>query len=259
MGMDARISFRHFLCHAVVCMSGILMTTTATAQDFRIESEITLDDEKQPVSENLTLFAAGIVYDFSLVGPKEITIFDPRREQFVLLDVERKMRLTLSNDQILQMNAAIRTASNDRDPFFFDPKFEESFDEDDRSLTLSNERIQYAAQGSVPDEEATILQYRQFADWYARLNATRPGTMPPFARLELNRAMAARGIVPEQVRLTIYPKHRFLSRKTEAKSKHLFVWQLSNTDRTRIEKANHYRATFDEVSFRTYRRIDNAQ
>jgi hypothetical protein len=252
--MKARPSF----VHMIAGMVGMVMTTVAMGQDFRVESEVTLNDEKRPVGENLTLFAAGIVYDFSLAGPKEITIFDPAREQFVLLDIDRRMRLTLATRKVLEMNRAIRTASTDRDPYFFEPQFEESYEDRERLLTLTNKRIKYGAKGKVPGQDSIVQRYRNFADWYARLNATRPGTMPPFARLELNKSLAVRGIVPEEVNLTIYPKNRLFGSKTQATSKHLFAWRILETDKARIEKANHYRATFEEVSFRTYRGLDKA-
>jgi hypothetical protein len=159
---------------------------------------------------------------------------------------------------VLDMNRAIRTASTDRDPYFFEPQFEESYEDRARLLTLTNKRIKYGAKGKVPGQDSIVQRYRNFADWYARLNATRPGTMPPFARLELNKSLASRGIVPEEVNLTIYPKNRLFGSKTQATSKHLFAWRILETDKARIEKANHYRATFEEVNFRIYRGLDKA-
>jgi len=206
-----------------------------------------------------SVFVGNVVYDFSLVGSNEITIFDPAREQFVLLDVDRDMRLTLTTRQVLEINRAIRGAADDRDPFFFEPQFEESYEDQEKLLTLSNKRIKYSAKGIVADQQSIRRQYRNFADWYARLNATRPGTMPPFARLELNKSMAGHGIVPEEVNLTIYPSNRLLGRKTEVTSKHLFAWRILETDRNRIERANQHRATFEEVSFRTYRGLEKSE
>lgn len=252
--MLARPSF----LRTISWMVPMVLTTVAVAQDFRIDSEITVNGEKDPVAENLTLFADGVFYDFSLPGPKEITIFDPAREQFVLLDTQRRVRLTLSTRQVLDISQAILNAAKDRDPNFFQPQFDESYDSGEKLLTMTNKRIEYVAKGAVPEQQSMLRQYRMFADWYARLNATRPGTMPPFARLELNKSLTARGIVPEQVNLTIFPKVRLFGRKTEVTSKHLFAWRILETDRNRIEKANHHRATFQEVSFRTYRSLDEA-
>lgn len=253
--MSARPSI---LC-TIIWMVPMVSTTVAVAQDFRIDSEVTVDGEKEPVAENLTVFADGIFYDFSLRDPQEITIFDPTRGQFVLLDTKRRLRLTLTTRQVLDMNRAIRAAAQDRDPYFFEPQFQESYNSGEKLLTLSNKRIQYVAKGTMPEEQSVLRQYRMFADWYARLNATRPGTMPPFARLELNKSLAVRGIVPEQVHLTIFPKNRLFGRATEVTSKHLFAWRILETDRNRIEKANYHRATFEEVSFRTYRGLDDAE
>lgn len=238
----------------------MLLSATAVAQDFRIDTEIFGKDEKKPVSQNKTLFANGVVYDFLLGDPlvnetREITIFDPAHEEFVLLDVARRVRLTLTKKQLVEINAAMRQLGEEKDPGLFDTNFEVTFDDQEQWLTLANKRIEYRARGASPDNPEAIAVYRHFADWYARLNATRPGSIPPFARLELNEAIAQRGFIPAEVRLEISPKQRLFGKTFEASSRHSTIWQISRTDRTSIEKANRYRASFEEVSFEEYRQL----
>lgn len=234
-----------------------LFPTGASAVDFRIESHVFADGGKEPVTETLTLFSAGLVYDFTLTEPKEIVIFDPQREQFVLLDVGRQVKLSMSKEQILQFTAALKAAPTmqGRDPLFFEPKFEKALDMDAGSLTMSNARMTYRAKGSQPADSAAVGQFRQFADWYCRLNATKPGTMPPFARLALNEAIADEGFIPDVVELTIFPTNRLFQKKIEVKSQHYVVWQLSTQDGARIEKANYYRGSFESVGFKEYREL----
>ena len=56
-----------------------LLTAGSTfAEDFRIQTRVYRGDEETPVSQNLTLFRAGVVYDF-LSEPAETTIYDRPR------------------------------------------------------------------------------------------------------------------------------------------------------------------------------------
>ena len=48
----------------------------ATAQEFRIETDVFVAGEKEPVGETLTIFTNGLVYDFLLTDDEEITLFD---------------------------------------------------------------------------------------------------------------------------------------------------------------------------------------
>jgi len=138
--------------------------------------------------------------------------------------------------------------------FAANPEFDEEVDHNTDWLTLSSRLLTYRARCATPKLPSAVTSYRSFADWYARLNATRPGSLPPFARMELNRAIAQRDQVPEEVELTVQPKIRFVGRKLVVRSRHLFNWRLSNTDRKLIDQAGTHMADFEAVTVREYRR-----
>ena len=80
--------------------------------------------------------------------------------------------------------------------------------------------------------------------------------MPPFPRLELNEALFHQNIIPERVEMTINPRRGlFKSRTIEGATRHINIWQLSNTDREKIDKADLYRATFKPVSLKQFRQL----
>ena len=108
---------------ALLALAVVSLAGQNSAQEFRIESEVFVDDEKVPVTESLTLFSDGIAYDFMLNGSKEIAILDLHRQQFVLLDVKRQLRLTLSGSQVLEIVAALRAELGEKSPEFADPAF----------------------------------------------------------------------------------------------------------------------------------------
>ncbi|MCH5375827.1 MAG: hypothetical protein JJ992_17790 [Planctomycetes bacterium] len=240
----------------------LLAAPIAPAQDdeFRIDTDVFRGDEKEPFAQNVTIFTAGLVYDFPLIGPEEITVFDPIRGRFVLLDTERKIKTTLSTQELLEFTAAMKVQSEKLGGVFAaaaEPGFAREFDSSGQWLTLRSKLLTYRAKGVAPTLETAAVSYQQFADWYSRLNATRPGSLPPFARIELNRELVEKGWIPEEVELTVTTQHRVIGRKLVIRSRHLPYWRLSNTDRKRIDTAGTYMAKFQAVSFKEYRREES--
>ena len=160
--------------------SGCLIGRSAVAQEFRIETDVFLDDQKEPVVETLTIFANGVVYDFLLTGAEEITLLDRPRNRLVLMDSKRKVKTELTMDAIVAFVAEMKAHMNDEQrKSLLGDGAEVTVDEGDGALVLSNDRVTYRAEGMVPADKAAVLQYQEFADWYARLNALR-GNLPPF-------------------------------------------------------------------------------
>ena len=117
-------------------------------------------------------------------------------------------------------------AAEDKDRLFAFcalPKFditEKPVEENGLSLievTLAGKPLSYVARGIKPQQAEATRAYRQFADWCARLNATRGGNLPPGARLALNQALADRDLVPLQITRTI-PAAGPFGKKLEVRS-----------------------------------------
>jgi hypothetical protein len=234
----------------------------AIGQDFRIDTEVFVGEEKEPLAETLTIFSNGYVYDFSLAKSEEITVFDPRRGKFTVLDAGRQMKMVVSTQEVLDWCLALSThAVQSKDPTFAfaaQPTFEvheSSIEENGQTLTevtLNGNPIVYSAKGKQPPVAESVAAFHDFANWYARLNALLPpGGLPPEARLKLNQALADRGLLPTEIKLTITPGSRFKS-KLELRSRHLINWTLSGSDRKRLERTGDYLQTFQTVSFEQY-------
>ena len=243
---------------------GSLLGHQVAAQDFRVDSDVYMNGEKEPFSQHLTLFVGSLVYDFtltdpdeSLIAPKEIVILDNKNGKIILLDVPRRRRAEITTAKLLELTARIRIeAAKDAtdDLLFLDSTM--VFEKDRQTVELQSQRITYRATGIEPKQPHAVIRYQDFADWYCRLNAMRPGNIPPFGRLKLNRALAAKGLLPEQVERTVRYGGAF-GDKHLARSQHLIHWQLSNTDRQRINKAKgHQLAVFTKISLREYLQFD---
>ena len=249
----------------IVLAAGIQMAEPLVALDFRVETDVFIGNEKDPAVENLTLFTEGKVFDFLLSGSKEITIYDPARGQFHLLDTERKLQSSVSTQQLIEyVEAMERDIAKGNDSFLkaiVKPAFEtkvEEFEENGESrvrVTMASKEITYKVVGQRPKHPEAVHAYRQFGDFFARFNAARPGSFPPGARLELNRVLAEQGIVPIEVERTDVSPGKTL----ELRSRHLINWILSTQDLAKITSAGNHKAELKTVDFETHRLMPAAK
>jgi hypothetical protein len=240
----------------------LIVAGTAAAQEFRVDTELFFGHEKTPQVEALTIFADGRVYDF-LLTPPEIALFDPARGQFTLLDEGRRVKATITTQDLMGFALDLETHAVEGKhallAFAARPKFETTSEEVSENgqelvrIKLAGKPLEYTVLGQKPQRAEAVKAYRHFADWYARLNATRPNNLPPGARLALNEELAKRELLPREITRTIAAANP-LTRKDEVKSQHLVNWTLSKEDRKRIERAHDALAQFKPVSFDEYRK-----
>jgi len=243
-----------------VC-SVFIALSAASAQEFRVDTEVFFGQEKEPQVEALTIFVDGRVYDF-LLTQQEITVFDPPRGQFTLLDETRRVKATVTTQDLMGFAQELEAHAVEEKHallvFAARPKFETTSEEVNENgqdlvrIKLAGKPLEYAALGQKPQRPEAARVYRHFADWYARLNATRPNNLPPGARLALNAELADRELLPREIIRTITAANP-LAKKDEVKSQHLVNWTLSGEDRKKIERAHDAMATFKSVSFNEYR------
>jgi hypothetical protein len=178
------------------------------------------------------------------------------------------VKVTIPCDDVLRWTAALQAqASQSKDPetqFLANPAFHVAWNDTDRAVTLTSKWLTYAAETSPvePPNESVVRRYRNFADWYARLNGMRLGNMPPFARMQLNAELEQKGIVPGVVTKTVTPRG-VLAKPVEVSSKHLFTWKINPSDEKRINEANNHLVSFKDVTIEQYldwqKRVANQQ
>ncbi len=237
-----------------------LLGSTAAGQEFRIESEIFAGKETKPAARNLTLFANGVVYDFLLTAPEEVTVFDAERARFLLLDTSRRVKTEVTVDQVDRFVTALQDRAVKSGELLAEmarPKFTPEFDEASRALTLTGEKLSYRATCEPIENPAAAKAYALFVDRYTRLNATRPGSLPPNARLELNDALAARQLMPREVERTFGKASRWWGKQDVVRSEHLVNYRLLPTDRERIESVGDMVADFRVVDFIEFRGLQD--
>ncbi len=235
------------------------------AQEFRIETDIYVDQNQKPVSENLTLFNSDAVFDFQLAKksetPVEVIIYNFSNKKFVLLDPSRKVKYEVDQEKLEHFVKSMRndTAFRKRMPFLFEPEFQKTYDSKSGWLSLKSEPLQYRCRGEKSSNEKAMSRYFEFIDQCALLNVTDPKKLPPFARLELNKAIKENSLMPKTVEMQLTIPGSTSSRKIQAKSKHFVIWKLSKTDNSRIENAKQMIQQFRSVGIEEYRQLNRVR
>lgn len=242
-----------FVAHSVAVLTTLCAASTTTpcaiAQEMRIETYVYGEEEaEEPLSHTVTLFDKNTVYDF-VDNPQQIAIFRAPTPgssgQFILLDVASARRTEVSTDRINGlMEKLSQWASQQKDPllkFSAVPEFKETYDRTTGVLTLSSNLWDYKV-GTIPAEDASMLaRYREFTDWYTRLNTMMNSSPPPGPRLELNSSLEKYSVMPVEILRTLK------SNKSTLRATHDFSWRLSRDDRTRLDEAKKYLASFKKV------------
>jgi hypothetical protein len=249
------------LCAAVVAitLAGPCASLLAAGEaDFRIENQIFVGADKEARIRTTTIFQGGVVYDY-LEDPAEVTVFDQQHGRFVLLDLTRRIKTELTTKQVLDFTERLKQWSQGQsDPFLRflgDPQFDAEFDDASGELTLTSPWMTYRlTTGDLPST-ATSSQYREFSDWYCRLNTMlNPGARPPFSRMAVNSALEEQQRFARAVHLTIKPRDGLLAKRLSVRSEHRLIEQLVESDRKRVAQTDQFMAMFASVDFREYQR-----
>ena len=229
-----------------VMLLSLCLASSLQAGELRIETDVYSGDAEEPISHTVTLFDSGTVYDF-VDDTQQVAIFrlptSTHPGQFILLDLKAKRRTEVTTDKIEALIGKLtKWAKKQEDAllkFSADPEFDETFEAGTGQLTLDNPLWNYTVATVPAEDEQTLGQYRQFMDWYTRLNVMMHSSPPPGPRLALNSALEKHGVVPVEIHRTVDSKG--------LRATHLFSWRLSREDRAQIDKVRKHLASFEKV------------
>jgi hypothetical protein len=225
-----------------------------TIDAFRVESEVFVHGAEQPVARSLTLFRDGIAWDFleptaakaaggEAGGTGEIVLHDPARERVVLIDPARNVKTHVDTIRLERLSVSLATWARKSDDRLVrwagGPDFGEGMTESDDRIELVGPRVRYALEFATPPTAEAAGIYRRFADTAILLKAlVRPGGLPPFPRLAINRRVAAAGGIPTEVSLEIDSRVAMVSGRADTlRCVHKFHPRLLTGDLSRIEEA----------------------
>lgn len=223
------------------------------AEEFRIETDVFIGEEQQPVSQSVTIFEKEAVYDFA-EKPAQIVVYrdatQEREGEFILLNPEKRQRTVVPTSKVdTLMRKLADWATKQNDPimqFSAQPVFQEGFSKNSGQLSLRSPQWSYEVRTTPANSKAALMRYREFTDWYARLNCMLHSTPPPGPRLILNQKFIKHEVVPEEI------NRRIAGQDVEVRAKHLFSWRLSREDHSRLDEARKYLASFEKVEAKEF-------
>jgi hypothetical protein len=248
------MSTPRLIAAALLAWSSLAAAAPASAADFRVSNAVFVEGESGPQCQSVTIFHAGLVYDF-LADPAEIIVFDKPHGRFVLLDLGRRVQSGLSTDEVEAfIERAKRLLAGSKNPaqirWLADPKFDETFDNQTSEVTLRGDSMTYQAKVLATGPEVAA-QYRDFSDWYAKFNhVLNPESRPPFPRMILDAALERNHGIAKEVRLA----SNFAKNHPPVKitSRHELAGQLDASDKKRVADAREDMTGFKQVSLNEY-------
>jgi len=261
-----------------------ILTAPASAQEFGVYTKVfnvagaTPKTTPEVIVRSLTLFRSGIAYD-TIHSAGEVTIFDPSRRRFVIVNGPRRLTTELSFEEIdkslkkaelatreyiaeLQQKGDARSLAAAA-PLLgqLDPAFSEQFDSGTATLLLPGRGFRYRVHctrtPNTPNIDrlafnAARRRYLEYADWTAKLNyLLHPRALFPAPRISLNRALKTRKLLPLKVELRDNSAGGF-----HLRAEHQYHWKLTGKDRDDILhwESLRTRGTLRRVKFAEYRR-----
>jgi len=245
---------------ALVC--GGPSACLAGEDEFRVESEVFVNNAAQPVARSLTLFRDGVAWDFlepplaedggtrttsgatsDTPAAGEIVLHDPARERVVLVDPARNIKTQIDAIRLERLSVSLAAWARKSDDRLVrwagGPDFGEGMTESNERIELVGPRVRYAIDFTAPPAAESAGVYRRFADTAILLKAlVRPGGLPPFPRLAINRRVAAAGGIPAEVSLEIDSRAAMVTGRADSlRCVHKFHPRLLASDVSRIEEA----------------------
>lgn len=246
-------------------------TASEAPDEFRVETEVYVNGTQEPVAKTLTLFRDRIAWDFIDVvssasgdgkpapaGLTEIVLHDPARERVVVVDPVRNVKTQVEAIRLERLSVSLAAWARRSDDRLVrwagGPDFADGMKETSDQIELAGPRVRYAVEyAAAPTAEAADV-YRRFADTAILLKGLmRPGGLPPFPRMAINRRVAAAGGIPTSVALELDPgMAAFSGRSARMRCVHKFHPRLLSSDLARIEEAESHVAVAESIDLAAF-------
>jgi hypothetical protein len=217
----------------------------AQSDEFRVDTDIFVGDNPKPAKQTITLFSQGAFYDFALDESSSITLIEPSKNRITLFDQLRQAKSVVDTQQLAKLVAEARQQATQGElAKLFDTAKQVQFDSVANRLSVGGKQLTYEATMQQPPSDQMASLYADFADWSARMNAVYPPHFPPYLRLELNKAVAQRGMLPLEIRRLV--NHG--GQSSVVRCRLHTNWRLSSEDHKKIARVAEMMDSFAEVN-----------
>jgi len=251
------------LTPVVLSLLSLPLAGVASAADFQVDNAVYAGGDERPSVETTTVFVGQVVYDF-LESPPETIIFDRQAGQFTLIDRARRVRSVISLREVLDVVHQRQRRAAEADSaylrFLARPELDPQLDPTTGEVSLSSRWLSYRAEPIEPESPEVPAQYRSFADAYGQINTIlNPRAIPPMARMMLNAELAARGVIPRRIELTLRPRGKSDAQAIRLRSEHRYKPTVSPDARERVAAAQRRIDSYPLVSLQQYRHAERAE
>jgi len=226
--------------------------------DFSVSTAVYVGTARTPAVTYRTLFVDKVVYDVTTSRPREVSIIDFRAGKVTLLAPERKVKLELSIQQVLEGSTYFTNHGEFRSSlmrFLRDPQFDVEHGEG--TISMRGGPLRYDIATERINNREVVDNYARFCDWAAQLNFFTGGGDPPQARLKLNNQLRQASLVPREIRKTIVNADP--TESVTLRSQHDYVWQIGAEDHKLIDALQKDLDAAESVSFEQFVRPRFAQ
>jgi hypothetical protein len=169
------------------------------AAEFRIDTDIYIDESKQPVQTTQAMFMANRTIEWDDTH-RRLLVVDYQDQSVTLADLgtQKKCRIAMQelDDRLGKLQSqmtsdeiatwtSLATAQFSRDGFY----------------ELACQRSAYRFKTKSPESQTIPIAYADFADWSVKMHAVNPPFKPPLLRLQLNAFLRDQRALPTEIRL----------------------------------------------------------
>jgi hypothetical protein len=217
-------------------------TPVAAKADFRMRTDIYLDETKPPVHSTQLIFTNSQYIEVDEDNGR-YKVIDPMKGRITLLDSNRKSMIHLEMQNVEhRLGQALAQ---------LDPKTNQMFacdgelqNEGGGYFSIGNNIKRYKFKPSQVDRDIAI-SYGDFANWSVRIKALYPPAEPPQIRLRMNELLMEESQIPEETRLILKNKE---GRSQEVVARLILTQGLAANDRSHVARIYQWMQEYKLIS-----------
>lgn len=175
------------------------LADTSSTPEFRIDTDVYLDQSKPPIASTKTLFLKDRIIDWDDANRRRMSI-DLVSEQIELADFSLQRRCQIEMQQLASKLSALKTQLTPEQVTAWSSPTAPIADGDGYERIQSG-NLRYRFKTTSPRNPQMASAYSEFANWSVQVSAVYPPFKPPLLRMQLNDYLAEQNRLPSEIQL----------------------------------------------------------
>lgn len=184
---------------ASVVSSTALGQISATALEFRIDTDVYIDTSRPPVASTQTLFLRDRIVDWD-DGRRRMMRIDLQAQHIDLADFESQRRCRVDIGHLASRISELKSQLSREQVQAWASAKEPA--QSDGSYVLESGNLRYRFTAAAPFHPDAAAAYAEFANLSVKVSAIYPPYKPPLLRLQLNEFLSRNSLLPLEIQLT---------------------------------------------------------